>query len=109
MVELLFGEGREIKLQIERDFLVWSDVGSSEPAKVEFRPYLADWQPTGMQELACLFRSVVSRAEASPDAHLRLNFTNGKRLEVAPDPQYEGWNLWSPGEQLGQPAGGDFR
>ena len=108
LIELLFGEDRQIKLQIERDFLVWED-SDSEPAIVEFRPYLDHWEPTGMRELALLFRSVVASAEATPDALLAISFTNGRRLEVAPDPQYEGWNLLSPGELLGQPAGGDFR
>jgi Family of unknown function (DUF6188) len=108
LVELLFGQERDIKLQIERDFLIWHDP-TSVPAKVEFRPYLDPWEPSGMRELALLFRSVVASAEATPDALLTIEFTNGHRLEVAPDPMFEGWNLWSPGKHLGQPAGGDFR
>lgn len=108
LIELLFGEERDLKLQIERDFLVWEG-SDSEPVTVEFRPYLDRWEPTGMRELTLLFRSVVASAVATPDALLAISFTNGRRLEVAPDPQYEGWNLWSPGELLGQPAGGDFR
>jgi hypothetical protein len=108
LIELAFGEEETIKLKIERDFLVWV-APNSEPIKVEFRPYLDHWEPTGMRELALLFRSVVSSAEATPDALLAITFTNGRRLEVEPDPEFEGWNLFSPNELLGQPAGGDFR
>jgi Family of unknown function (DUF6188) len=109
LIKLLFGKDQDTILHIERDFTVWTSSGAS-GAKVEFRPYLEDWAPSGMQELARLFNSVVSKAEADPDATLRLTFTNGYRLQIDPDPQYEGWTLWSAdGSVLSQPAGGGFR
>jgi hypothetical protein len=107
LVELIFGEAREIKLQIERDFLVRMP-GAAGPVKVEFRPYLQGWSPTGMNELVSLFRRDAATADAAPDSTFTLTFTNGANLRIDPDPQYEGWNLWWPNGQLGQPAGGGF-
>jgi len=108
LVVLTFGEGEETMLHIERDFTVWTLL-NSEGAKVEFRPYLSDWAPSGMQELVQLYRSVVVEAEADPDASLSSAFTNGNRLHVEPDPQYEAWGFWFPdGGWLGQPAGSGF-
>jgi hypothetical protein len=71
-VDLLFGEDRGLKLQIERDFVI-RRAATDEETTVEFRPYEAPWNPLGMNELVSLFRSQVLGAAAEPDAtdHLR--------------------------------------
>ena len=105
LVRINFGEGRGFELSIERDFIVRTS-DNPEGAVVEFRPYLDDWKPTGMNELISIFHSVVDRATASPDAVLRINFADGKSLEVQPDPQYEAWSFSIAGVRYGQIAGG---
>jgi hypothetical protein len=105
LVRIDFGKDRAYRLSIERDFVVRTS-DSPEGAVVEFRPYLKDWKPTGMNELISIFHSVVERASASPDAVLRVDFTDGKSLEVQPDAQYEGWNFSIAGVRYGQTAGG---
>jgi hypothetical protein len=106
LVEVHIGEG--FKLQIERDFTVRVP-GNSEGTRVEFRPYNAGWVPQGMNELVCLFGAVVAAADATPNATLRIRFTDESSIEVLRDPKYEGWNLFAPdGGVLGQPAGGGF-
>jgi hypothetical protein len=108
LVRLNFGDGRDCELSIERDFLVRTNE-DPEGAVVEFRPYLSDWKPTGMNELIPLFHSVVERASASPEGLLQIDFADGKSLEVHPDPQYEGWNFTIAGVRYGQIAGGGLR
>jgi hypothetical protein len=105
LVSISFGEAGTGELSIERDFIIRTGddpVGTV----VEFRPYLADWKPTGMNELISTFHSVVERASAEPDALLHISFTDGKSLEVQPDPRYEGWGFYVDGVRYGQIAGG---
>jgi hypothetical protein len=105
LVRINFGDDRTFELSIERDFTVHSS-NSQQGAVVEFRPYLEDWQPTGMNELASLFHSVVEQASAQSDALLLISVTDGKTLEVQPDPLYEAWGFWIDGVKCGQIAGG---
>src|ERR1700733_15140004 len=94
-VGLLFGEDRDLKLQIERAFVIRS-AATHEETTVEFQPYETPWNPLGMNELVSLFRAQVLGAAAGPDATLRITFANGDVLGGSPDPQYEGWNFWHP-------------
>ncbi|HEX3840103.1 MAG TPA: DUF6188 family protein [Acidimicrobiales bacterium] len=103
-VRINFGKGRRYELTIEKDFTVCTSQ-SDAPTKVEFRPYVVGWEPTGMNELVSLFHAVVAEANATPDATLRISFANGAALEVLPDPRYEGWHIWIDGEISGQLAG----
>ena len=112
LVEILMGQDfdkttNRYTLQIERAFIVRSP-GDPNGTEVEFRPFDDGSVPTGMNELASLVRSIVSAADAAPDATLRISFSGGRSIEVPPDPQYEGWNLWAPDGVLGQPAGVGF-
>jgi hypothetical protein len=108
LIRLSFGKRRDCELSIERDFVVRTSE-NPEGVVVEFRPYLSDWKPTGMNELISLFHSVVERASASPEALLRINFSDGRSLEVQPDPQFEGWNFTIAGVRYGQVAGGGLK
>ena len=107
LVRIRFGEGRTRELSIERDFTIRTG-DNLERGVVEFRPYQTDWKPTGMDDLASIFGSVVDQASAQPDATLLITFTDGKSLEVQPDPHYEGWHFWLDGVLHGQMAGGNL-
>jgi Family of unknown function (DUF6188) len=103
-IRMSFAEGRSLELTIERDFTVRS-FDNPDGAAVEFRPYLAGWKPSGMNELASLFKAVVTAAVASADATLRMSFEDGHTVEVFPDPDFEAWHFWINGELFGQRAG----
>ena len=106
LIKIKFGDGRNHELSIERDFIIRT-IDNPDGAVVEFRPYLPDWRATGMNELDSIFHSVVESASAGPDALLLITFTDGKSLEVQPDPQYEGWHFYVGGVRYGQvPSGG---
>jgi hypothetical protein len=103
VVDLFFGEDREYRLQIERDFTIRSTTGQT---TVDYRPYEDPWVPRGMNELVSLYRSAVIAAQADERGALRISFSDSQRLEVEPDPQFEGWNFYSSDGHLGQRAGG---
>jgi hypothetical protein len=58
-----------------------------------------------MPELAALFGAVVASASAEADATLRINFADGRQLEVEPDSRFEAWGYSGGGHLLGQSAG----
>lgn len=73
----------EVRLDVERDFTIRPGPDRN-GIKVEFRPYLENWSPSGMSELAGLFGAVVISASAEPDATLRVTFADNRQLQVLP-------------------------
>ncbi|WP_242574755.1 DUF6188 family protein [Streptomyces sp. NP-1717] len=50
-----------------------------------------------MAPLLGLFAKVVTETEVTGSGTLSLGFDDGTRLSVAPDPDYESWNLAGSG------------
>jgi hypothetical protein len=106
LIEIRIGEEWEHNLQIERDFWIHQrdSLGS---IKVEFRPWDIELpRPSGMDELASLINGLVTEAEARPDGSLRIEFADGRTLEVPFGERYEAWHITGPNSTLVSLPGG---
>jgi hypothetical protein len=54
---------------------------------------LSSQEPIAYAPLLSLLGEAVSRVEISNGGNLTIEFTSGGRIEVAPDPKYEAWEL----------------
>jgi hypothetical protein len=103
-IQLRFDEPSGAVLQIESDFVIRTD---ADEARVHFQPAYGE-QPSGLNQLAALFRSTISSAVADEAGTLTLSFSNAAELQVEADMRFEAWMLsgTSRGTLVSLPGGG---
>jgi hypothetical protein len=83
---LIFRIGTDASFRIETDVVLTAADGSSVP----FRSASAD---VPAADLVGLFRKSVTKAWASDDGKLTIQFSGGVTLTATPDPDYEAWEI----------------
>jgi hypothetical protein len=81
----------DVEVVIEGAFVVEAD-GVAE--------HLQPGQRSGLGPLLALYPDTLTSATVDPDATLRLAFVSGAALSVAPDPDYEPWQIVGPGTSV---------